>query len=155
MTGSTQQVHPFPPLYDARSEVLILGSFPSVKSRDCAVFLSSPAKPVLACACRCLSPASSADKGGKNSISAAKPCGLVGCDCPLRNHRFFRSLHPKCGSQRSVPHFAKRTHPQHILQWCHCIPSLPETSAAGHRPCCNPASLYQPRQRQLESGASD
>jgi len=27
-------VHPFPPLYDANSKVLILGSFPSVKSRE-------------------------------------------------------------------------------------------------------------------------
>ena len=27
-------VHPFPPLYDAYSKVLILGSFPSVKSRE-------------------------------------------------------------------------------------------------------------------------
>ena len=28
------QTHPFPPLYDANSRVLILGSFPSVKSRE-------------------------------------------------------------------------------------------------------------------------
>lgn len=27
-------VHPFPPLYDANSEILILGSLPSVKSRE-------------------------------------------------------------------------------------------------------------------------
>ena len=30
----TTQAHPFPPLYDARSRVLILGSFPSIKSRE-------------------------------------------------------------------------------------------------------------------------
>lgn len=42
MTGSTQQVHPFPPLYDARSEVLILGSFPSVKSRTAQFFYHYP-----------------------------------------------------------------------------------------------------------------
>ena len=27
-------LHPFPPLYDERSRILILGSFPSVKSRE-------------------------------------------------------------------------------------------------------------------------
>lgn len=37
----TQQ-HPFPPLYDAQSEILILGSFPSVKSREGMFFYHHP-----------------------------------------------------------------------------------------------------------------
>lgn len=36
------QTHPFPPLYDAHSRVLILGSFPSVKSREVAFFYGHP-----------------------------------------------------------------------------------------------------------------
>ncbi len=36
------QTHPFPPLYDARSRVLILGSFPSVASRETAFFYGHP-----------------------------------------------------------------------------------------------------------------
>ncbi len=35
-------VHPFPPVFDADSEVLILGSFPSVKSRETAFFYGHP-----------------------------------------------------------------------------------------------------------------
>ena len=35
-------VHPIPPLYDAQSRVLILGSFPSVKSREAAFFYGHP-----------------------------------------------------------------------------------------------------------------
>ena len=35
-------VHPFPPLYDADSKILILGSFPSVKSREQAFFYGHP-----------------------------------------------------------------------------------------------------------------
>ena len=35
-------VHPFPPLYDSDSRVLILGSFPSVKSREDAFFYAHP-----------------------------------------------------------------------------------------------------------------
>ena len=31
-------IHPIPPVYDKNSGVLILGSFPSVKSRECAFF---------------------------------------------------------------------------------------------------------------------
>ena len=38
----TAQVHNIPPLYDERSRVLILGSFPSVKSREAAFFYSHP-----------------------------------------------------------------------------------------------------------------
>ncbi len=38
----TALTHPFPPLYDARSRVLILGSFPSVASREAAFFYGHP-----------------------------------------------------------------------------------------------------------------
>ena len=34
--------HPIPPLYDANSEILILGSFPSVKSREQGFFYGHP-----------------------------------------------------------------------------------------------------------------
>lgn len=34
--------HPIPPVYDAQSELLILGSFPSVKSRETAFFYGHP-----------------------------------------------------------------------------------------------------------------
>ena len=36
------QKHPFPPLYDEKSKVLILGSFPSVKSREQMFFYGHP-----------------------------------------------------------------------------------------------------------------
>ena len=36
------QTHPFPPVYDERSRILILGSFPSVKSREQAFFYAHP-----------------------------------------------------------------------------------------------------------------
>lgn len=35
-------VHPFPPLYDGQSRILILGSFPSVKSREQRFFYGHP-----------------------------------------------------------------------------------------------------------------
>ncbi len=36
------QTHPIAPVYDARSRVLILGSFPSVRSREAAFFYAHP-----------------------------------------------------------------------------------------------------------------
>ena len=35
-------VHPIPPVYDSQSEILILGSFPSVKSREQGFFYGHP-----------------------------------------------------------------------------------------------------------------
>ena len=35
-------IHPIPPLYDADSRILILGSFPSVKSREAMFFYGRP-----------------------------------------------------------------------------------------------------------------
>lgn len=34
--------HPIPPLFDENSKILILGSFPSVKSRECVFFYGHP-----------------------------------------------------------------------------------------------------------------
>ena len=36
------QTHPFPPLYNGQSRILILGSFPSVKSREAMFFYGHP-----------------------------------------------------------------------------------------------------------------
>ena len=38
----TAITHPFPPFYDAGSRILILGSFPSVKSREQLFFYGHP-----------------------------------------------------------------------------------------------------------------
>lgn len=40
--GKNMILHPFPPLYDKNSEMLILGSFPSVKSREQRFFYGHP-----------------------------------------------------------------------------------------------------------------
>ena len=40
--SSAKLTHPIPPLFDGQSEVLILGSFPSVKSRESGFFYGHP-----------------------------------------------------------------------------------------------------------------
>ena len=42
MSETSNIVHPFPPLYDKNSHTLILGSFPSVKSRESNFFYGHP-----------------------------------------------------------------------------------------------------------------
>ena len=72
------QVHNIPPLYDEKSRVLILGSFPSVKSRGGGVFLRAPAEPLLADARRCSGRGNAEDGQREESdgpCAAASPCG--------------------------------------------------------------------------------
>ena len=57
--------HPFPPVYDAHSRVLILGSFPSVKSREQRFFYGHPQNRfwrVLAAVFSCAVPQTVAEK---------------------------------------------------------------------------------------------
>ena len=42
MTKPQNIIHPIPPLYDENSRILILGSFPSVKSREAMFFYGHP-----------------------------------------------------------------------------------------------------------------
>ena len=57
--------HPFPPLYDENSRILILGSFPSVKSREQRFFYGHPQNrfwPVMAAVLGCPVPADIPEK---------------------------------------------------------------------------------------------
>ena len=47
------EFHTIEPIYDKNSKILILGSFPSVKSREANFFLRSSAEQVLEGACEC------------------------------------------------------------------------------------------------------
>ena len=42
MTGEKEVAHPIPPVWDESSEILILGSFPSVKSRETGFYYGHP-----------------------------------------------------------------------------------------------------------------
>ena len=42
MPDAQRIIHPIPPLFDAESRILILGSFPSVKSREAMFFYGHP-----------------------------------------------------------------------------------------------------------------
>ncbi len=42
MENTNYVTHPIPPVYDENSEILILGSFPSVKSREAGFFYGHP-----------------------------------------------------------------------------------------------------------------
>ena len=65
MQEPTYQVHTFDPVFDRNSEILILGTFPSVKSRENAFYYGHPQNrfwQVLAAICRCPIPQEISEK---------------------------------------------------------------------------------------------
>ena len=71
---------PFAPVFDENSKVLILGTFPSVKSRANNFLLWSSAEQILESACRFMWRVSAADGGRKKVLSAAPSDCHLGCD---------------------------------------------------------------------------
>lgn len=78
-----QQIHPIPPLFCSTSKVLILGSFPSVKSREQAFFLRAQSKSFLESNCSGLQLPRSCYNTGKEILSPFPWACPVGCDCAM------------------------------------------------------------------------
>ncbi len=87
--------HPIPPIYDNNSRVLILGSFPSVKSREEGFFYGHPGNRfwrVVAALCQCDTPCTIEEKKAmllSNHIAVwdvIKSCDIVGSsDSSIKN----------------------------------------------------------------------
>lgn len=104
--GQELVVHPFSPVVDGHSRVLILGSLPSVKSRENHFYYGHPQNrfwKVLAGVCQAEVPVSVEEK---KVFFAGKWDRCVGCDRFLSDCRVFGQLHPGCGSKRCGRAFA-------------------------------------------------
>ena len=80
-----REQHGIEPVYDARSRILILGSFPSVKSRETQFFYGHPQNRfwrVLAAVTGQETPGSIPEK---KEISSTEPDCPLGCDKELRD----------------------------------------------------------------------
>lgn len=71
-------IHPIPPVFDADSRILILGSFPSVKSRESCFFLRAPTESFLEALSAPAKGRRSILHRGKEGISAAEPHRRLG-----------------------------------------------------------------------------
>ena len=98
-----------PPLYGARAKALILGSFPSPKSREQGFFYGHPQNrfwPLMASLTGEPVPDWQDIEAKKGCHPEARPGG-VGYHRCLRHPRRVRCLHPQCGTERRC-----RPHPQ-------------------------------------------
>ena len=77
----TRASHGFGPVYDEKSRILILGSFPSVKSREEGFFLRTPAQPLLQNSGYCMQCTGTGYNRRKETFSFGK------WHCVVRCHR--------------------------------------------------------------------
>lgn len=91
--AGTAQVHTIAPVYNENSRILILGSFPSVKSREQG-FLRAPEKPVLEGAGRDHRGSGSCCCGRKEEFPSGTPDRRVGCNCRMYDPGIQRFQHP-------------------------------------------------------------
>ena len=162
----------FAPVYDERSRALILGTWPSPKSREMAFYYGHPQNrfwPLLAaltgfeltrgvlCAfrrpaprpveelCRDADRGAAARAGGyrrQKAAAFAPRAGAVGYAGKLHHYRRIGCLHPGCGAQRYRRAAAQSTHPGGVLQRCHSLPYLHKISAAAYRHPGCPSAQY-------------
>ena len=124
--------HPFPPLYDAESRILILGSFPSVKSREAMFFYGHP----------------------QNRFWRVVST-VLGCDCPRTIEEKQQMLHAHHIALWDAIASCEITgssdaHPADLLQRRDLLSALLPPSAKADRPGGRQASLHQPCQRRME-----
>ena len=141
----------FAPVYDDHSRALILGTWPSPKSREMAFYYGHPQNrfwPLLAALTGEPLPA-------REDIAAKKQLLLrhglaLGYAGKLHHHRRVGCLYQRRCPQRYHRAAAQSTHPGGVLQWRHSLPYLYKISAAAYRhPGC-PSAQYKPRQRRLQ-----
>mgnify|MGYP003171022600 CR=1 FL=1 len=145
----------FAPVYDDRSRALILGTWPSPKSREMAFYYGHPQNrfwPLLAALTgfELTRGVLCAFHRRQKAAAFAPRAGAVGYAGKLHHYRRIGCLHPGCGAQRYRRAAAQSTHPGGVLQRCHSLPYLYKISAAAYRhPGC-PSAQYKPRQRRLQ-----
>ena len=148
-------VHPIPPVYRADSRILILGSFPSVKSRETGFFYGHPQNRFWKVTAAVWRGRGAADRGREEGVSAPESYRCLGCDRVLRHHRLERCEHPRCCAESAAGHSGMRRYPADLLQRGDRVEVLPEVpgEAAGREavrlPSTSPANAAWSVERLL------
>ena len=101
MTHQTDQqraYHLIEPVYNEDSKILILGSFPSVKSREAMFFYHHPQNRFWKVLSGLFGEETPETIPERKQFLLGQYCP-VGCDCQLRDYRFQRQQYPKRGGQ--------------------------------------------------------
>ena len=138
-------VHPIPPVYRADSRILILGSFPSVKSRETGFFYGHPQNRFWKV---------TADRGREEGVSAPESYRCLGCDRVLRHHRLERCEHPRCCAESAAGHSGMRRYSADLLQRGDRVEVLPEVPGEAAGTGSGSPSVDESRERRMVCGAA-
>lgn len=105
--GQELVVHPFSPVVDGHSRVLIFRKSAVGEVEGESFLLRASAEPVLEGFSGGVSGGGSGVGGGEKGFFAGKWDRCVGCDRFLSDCRVFGQLHPGCGSKRCGRAFAE------------------------------------------------
>ena len=147
-------VHPIPPVYRADSRILILGSFPSVKSRETGFFLRPSAEPFLESDGSRVRGRGAADRGREEGVSAPESYRCLGCDRVLRHHRLERCEHPRCCAESAAGHSGMRRYSADLLQRGDRVEVLPEVPGEAAGTGSGSPSVDESRERRMVCGAA-
>lgn len=124
-------IHPIPPVFDADSRILILGSFPSVKSRESCFFYGHPQnrfwKLLARLRRKTFHPPSR--KRRNFCCGTTSPSGTPSIAVPSKDPATF---HPRCCSKRPRLYPGSRFHPGDLTQTAGC-PEKCTTASAVNR----------------------
>ena len=90
--------HTFEPVYNGESRVLVLGTFPSVKSRESAFIMGIPRTVLESDSGYCKGKSAGFHRREKEHAVKARHCHM-GCDFLLRYQRFQRQFYKKRSAQ--------------------------------------------------------
>ena len=143
-------VHPIPPLYDQRSRILILGSFPSVKSREGRFFYHHPQNrfwKVLAAVMDHAVPETIEEKRIFLLDSHIAVWDVIAsCTIEGSSDSSIRDV---------VPNDLTPILSQDLLQRWNIVSVLQKISGKAAEPSCGPSSIDKPCECRLVFGTSD
>ena len=147
--------HTIPPVFDAASRVLVLGSFPSPKSREVGFFYGHPQNRmwrVLACVLdESIVPQSTAERTEfllRHHIAmwdTIESCTIVGA-----SDSSIRDVVP----QQPFPNTLSRPDPRGLHDGGESIPVLQALSAPDDRDSCIPVTIHERGERRMEPRAT-
>ena len=140
----SRQVHPIAPVYDENSRILILGSFPSVKSREAAFFYGHRQNRFWKVTAAVFHAAVPETTEEKRAFLLAHHVALWDVIASCEICRLLRQQHPFGCAERPFGHFASRADRPHFYKRRHRRPALCQISSAGDRDGRDRPPLDQP-----------
>ena len=142
----SDRIYGFQPVFNANSELLILGSFPSVKSRAVDFYYGNRQNRFWKMLFGYFG-----EEVSKARICPSPPCGAVGRRFRMRDRRFFRREYHGLCRRRNSRRFKGGSDPTHSAERCGRLQNFLR-KFCGDRGAVSVHAVHQSRESSLRSG---